>query len=237
MPTIALVCGMALALVLASYPADGFYDNDDCDVNANGDDFLLELRGQVIEVVPSHGIRAFSSAMYDLMDLNSAQQIVHSSIGVNGSIIDGELEFIAYGIPANTDNLFSIDSWFDVIMGENVSNISNKNTRIIHLELWAELPEDMQEEGLVYGQIVMDYASDSVYRVAVPIFVDRSVSFAAFEKRTPEDMVFEFTRGWNVLVFEYNLNDEGEVVDTNVYAVDLDDPILDLFQFVVWWLN
>jgi len=219
-PAMVLACGLVLALVPTACTTDG-----------NADGFLLELRGRAVEIIPLQDIMVFSSATYDLMGLDSVRHIVQSTIGVNGSIVDGELEFISHGIPTGTDHLFSIGDWFEM-MGKNVSNISDEDTTIIHLGLRTELPEDIQNGTLIHARIVMDYFTDSTYRMAVPIFVDRPVSFAVFE-----DRAFELKKGWNVMIFEYNLNDAGEIVEASVYTVDPDDPFLGSFQFVVWWMN
>jgi len=219
-PTMALACGLALALVLTA-----------CTGGGNADDFLLELRGQAIEIIPLQDIMVFSSATYSLMGLDSVQHIVQSTIGVKGSIVGGELEFISRGVPSGPDHMFSIGDWFEM-MGKFVSKISDEGTMITHLSLRTELPGDMRDGTLVHGRIVMDYTTNSTYRMAVPTFVDRHVSFACLEGRD-----FEFRKGWNVLVFGYQLNDAGEVVEANVYVVEPGDPSLDPFQFVIWWMD
>jgi len=221
-PAMALACGLVLALILTGCLADAGNDN--------ADDFPLELRGQVVEIISLQNNVALGSATHDPVGLTSDQRMVYSSIGVNGSIVDGRLEFISRGIIPVTDHLFSIGNWFEVV-GEHVSNISDENTMVTHLDLWSELPEEMQDRGLVHGRIYMDYSSDYMSRLAIPIFADRPVSFTAFQDS------FEFTMGWNILIFEYNLDGEGEILDSNVRIVDHDDPFLDLFQFVIWWMD
>jgi len=219
-PAMILVCALA---VFMGCTADRNTDNDG--------DFLLELRGQAIEIIPLQDIMVFSSAMYDLMCLHTSQHIVQSTIGVNGSIVDGELEFVSHGVPTGTDYLFSIGDWFEM-MGKNVSNVSDENAMVVHLNLRTELPEEMPNGAPLHARIIMDYFTDSVYRMAVPFFVDRPVSFIGFENG-----FFEFEKGWNVMVFEYNLDDTGKVIDASVYTVEPDNPFLGTFQFVVWWMN
>jgi len=218
-----LVCALVLAIILTGCTTDCGTDNDG--------DFLLELRGQAIEIIPLQDIMVFSSPVYDLMCIHSSQHIVQSTIGVKGSIVYGELEFVSHGVPAGTDYLFSIGDWLEM-MGKNVSDVSDENAMVIHLNLRTELPTEMPNGVPLRARIVMDYFTDTVYRMAVPFFIDRPVSFVGFE-----DGVLEFTRGWNVMIFEYNLNDTGEIIDASVYTVEPDDPFLDTFQFVVWWMN
>ena len=215
--------GLVCALVLAGCSGDG-------DTTGDGD-FLLELRGQAIEIIPLQDIMVFSSPAYDLMCLHSSRHVVQSTIGVNGSIVHGELEFVSRGVPSGADHLFGIGDWFEM-MGKNVSNVSDESATVVHLNLRTELPDRMPNGAPLHARIVMDYFSDSVYRMAVPFFVDRPVSFVGFDNG-----VFEFGRGWNVMVFEYGLNDAGEVVYASVYTVDPDSPFLASFQFVVWWMN
>jgi len=218
-PAMALTCGLALALVLTG-----------CSADDNAGDLPLELRGQVVEIISSKNTITLGLATYGMAGLNSHQRAVYSNIGVNGSIVDGKLEFISRDATPVTDYLFGIGDWFKMA-DEYVSNISDENTMITHLDLWSELPEHMQDEGLVHGRIYMDYSSYTMSRLAVPVFADRPVSFTAFQND------FEFTRGWNILIFEYNLDGEGKVVDSSVQIVDYDDPILNTFQFVIWWTD
>ncbi|MCL2190583.1 MAG: hypothetical protein FWB79_01165 [Treponema sp.] len=215
----------ALALVLAIGPTDGD--------NGGGEDFTLELRGQAVEIVPLRDLMAFGSAGHDPPCLGSARHAVRSTIGASGSIVHGRLEFVSRGVPSSASHTFGIGQWFDMI-GKRVSNVSDKAAEIVYLGLLVEPP---LHGGIpVQGRIVMDDFAGSVYRVAIPVFVDRPVSLYVFDDRTfREYQALGFGRGWSVLVFEYRLDDEGEVLDVGVHAFDPGDPTLEAFQFVVWW--